>query len=151
MIRTTLCYIENGGAYLMLHRTKKHNDTNHDKWIGIGGKFEDGETPEQCIAREVFEETGLRPASFTQRGIVLFSSEIWPDEEMYLFTASSVTRETTACTEGVLEWVPIEKIPELPIWEGDRIFLSMLAENRPFFKLKLEYDSEDNLKNSQLL
>ena len=141
MFNCTLCYLENDrGEYLMLHRVKKKNDVNHDKWIGVGGKFEDGESPEECLLREVREETGLTLTDWRYRGIVTFVSEGWETEYMHLFTATQWTGEMAAdCDEGVLEWVPKEKVESLPIWEGDKIFFRLLNEDRPFFSLKLSY------------
>ena len=139
MFNTTLCYIQRGRQYLMLHRTKKENDLNHDKWIGIGGKFEDQESPEECLLREAKEETGLTLTSYRYRGLVTFVSDQWPTEYMHLFTADAWEGEVGSCDEGELEWVDLDRIPELPIWEGDKIFLGLLAEEAPFFSLKLEY------------
>lgn len=139
---TTLCYIERDGAYLMLHRTKKENDQSHDKWLGIGGKFEDGESPEECMLREVFEETGLILKDYAFRGIVTFVSDRWETEYMHLFTAAEYEGEPGECSEGVLEWVPKEKVTELKLWEGDRIFLERLNESRDFFSLKVVYEGE---------
>lgn len=139
---TTLCYIERDGAYLMLHRTKKENDQSHDKWLGIGGKFEDGESPEECMLREVFEETGLILKNYAFRGIVTFVSDRWETEYMHLFTAAEYEGEPGECSEGVLEWVPKEKVTELKLWEGDRIFLERLNESRDFFSLKVVYEGE---------
>ena len=140
MINTTLCYIAQGEDYLMLHRVKKENDLNHDKWIGIGGKFEDKESPEDCVVREVLEETGLKLTSYRYRGIVTFVSDRWPTEYMHLFTADGFTGTLKECDEGVLEWIPRKKLLELPHWEGDAIFLDLIdREDTPFFSLKLCY------------
>ena len=136
---TTLCYIERDDAYLMLHRVKKENDMNHDKWIGIGGHFEEGESPEDCLLREVLEETGLMLTRWRFRGLVTFCSDLWPTEYMHLFTADGFTGEPLPCDEGELEWVPKKQISSLPIWEGDKIFLRLLAQDTPFFSLKLVY------------
>ena len=140
---TTLCYIEKDGCYLMLHRTKKENDENHDKWIGIGGKFEAGESPEDCLLREVIEETGLSLRTFRYRGIVTFVSDsLEATEYMHLFTSSDFSGELKECDEGELEWLKKEKLYELTLWEGDRIFLDLLDTDEPFFSLKLMYSGE---------
>ena len=142
MKNTTLCYIERDGAYLMLHRVKKEHDENRDKWIGVGGKFEDKESPEDCLLREVREETGLTLTRYAYRGIVTFVSDLWPSEYMHLFTADGFTGDLRPCDEGDLEWVPKERIADLPIWAGDKIFLRLLTEDVPFFSLKLCYEGE---------
>ncbi len=142
MKQTSLCYIEREGAYLMLHRIKKENDENKDKWIGIGGKFEDKESPEDCVCREVLEETGLSLTSFRYRGIVTFVSDRWETEYMHLFHADGFTGELKDCDEGVLEWLPKEQLYSLPMWEGDKIFLELLDRDVPFFSLKLVYEGE---------
>lgn len=140
MKNTTLCYIENErGDYLMLHRVKKENDCNRDKWIGVGGKFEDGESPEECVLRETLEETGLTLTDWRYRGIVTFVSDRWETEYMHLFTATGWTGRLHECDEGVLEWVSREQFRGLPQWEGDRIFLRLMDEHVPFFSLKLVY------------
>ena len=144
-MQTTLCYIEKDGCTLMLHRVKKKNDMNHDKWIGVGGKFEYGESPEECMLREVREETGLTVTDCAYRGIVTFVSQDWC-EYMHLFTASEFTGEVRACDEGTLEWVETDKLTQLPIWEGDKVFLRLLKEKEPFFSLKLVYDEERLVK-----
>jgi 8-oxo-dGTP diphosphatase len=136
---TTLCYIEQDGQYLMLHRVSKEMDVNKDKWIGIGGHFEYGESPEECLLREAKEETGLTLTSWRFRGIVTFVAEGWTPEYMCLYTADGLEGILTDCDEGVLTWVPKEKLGELNLWEGDRIFLRLLAEDAPFFSLKLVY------------
>ena len=143
MKNTTLCYIENErGDYLMLHRVKKENDCNRDKWIGVGGKFEDGESPEECVLRETLEETGLTLTDWRYRGIVTFVSDRWETEYMHLFTATGWTWRLHECDEGVLEWVSREQFRGLPQWEGDRIFLRLIEEDAPFFSLKLRYEGE---------
>ena len=143
MKNTTLCYIENDrGEYLMLHRVKKENDANRDKWIGIGGKFEDGESPEDCVLREVREETGLILTDYRYRGIVTFVSDRWETEYMHLFTATGYSGVIHECDEGVLEWISKAALMALPQWEGDRIFLRLLDESVPFFSLKLRYEGE---------
>ena len=144
-MQTTLCYIEKDGRTLMLHRVKKKNDMNYDKWIGVGGKFEYGESPEECMLREVREETGLTVTDWAYRGIVTFVSQDWC-EYMHLFTASEFTGEVRACDEGTLEWVETDKLTQLPIWEGDKVFLRLLKEKEPFFSLKLVYDEERLVK-----
>lgn len=142
-IQSTLCYIEQDGQYLMLHRVKKEHDLNRDKWIGIGGKFEPFESPEECILREAREETGLTLTRFRYRGIVTFvSSALDAAEYMHLFTADRFTGTLTECDEGVLEWVSREKLYALPMWEGDRIFLDLMMSDAPFFSLKLVYEGE---------
>ena len=142
MLYSTLCYIEKDGKTLMLHRVKKEHDANKDKWIGIGGKFEDGESPEDCVLREVLEETGLTLTSYRYRGIVTFVSDRWETEYMHLFSADGFSGELRDCDEGVLEWVSHEKRDSLPAWEGDKIFLRLLDEGAPFFSLKLRYEGE---------
>ena len=143
MINTTLCYIQRGEEYLMLHRVKKENDLNHDKWIGIGGKFEDKESPEDCLLREVREETGLTLTHYRYRGIITFVSDRWPTEYMHLFTADGFSGALKECDEGVLEWLPRGRLLELPHWEGDAIFLKLIEDDgQPFFSLKLRYEGE---------
>jgi len=139
---TTLCYIEKDGCYLMLHRIKKENDINKDKWIGIGGHFEEGESPEECLLREVKEETGLTLLDYKFRGIVTFVTTSGITEYMCLYTADSFTGELTFCDEGELEWVKKEKFKELNFWEGDYIFLELLESKEDFFSLKLVYDGD---------
>ena len=139
----TLGYIERDGAYLMLHRVKKENDLNHDKWVGIGGKFEDGESPEECMCREALEETGLTLHAPRLRGIVTFVSNEWDNEYMFLYTCTDFSGELIECNEGDLEWVPMERVPDLPIWQGDKIFLDLLCRDAPFFSLKLQYEGDD--------
>lgn len=139
---TTLCYIERGDEWLMLHRVKKENDCNKDKWIGLGGKFEDGESPEECILREVKEETNLTLTSYRYRGIVTFVSDQWETEYMHLFTADGFTGDIGPCDEGELAWIKKSDFATLPQWEGDKIFLRLLEENAPFFSLKLCYEGE---------
>ena len=146
---TTLCYIENRESYLMLHRVKKEKDMNHDKWIGIGGKFEDGESPEECVARECLEETGLTLKDARIRGIITFVSDEYPCEYMFLYTATEYEGDIKACDEGNLEWVAKDKIHELNLWEGDLIFFELLERNMPFFSLKLKY-SKDKLTEAIL-
>lgn len=148
---STLIYLENSrGEYLMLHRVKKKNDINHDKWIGVGGGFEHGESPEECALRETREETGLTLTDFRFRGIVTFDCEGQETLYMHLFTASGWTGELTDCDEGELEWVAKEKVYDLPIWEGDKIFFRLLEQERPFFSLKLSYDRGDVLRRAVL-
>lgn len=142
---STLCYIEQNGCYLMLHRTVKKNDINKDKWIGVGGHFEEGESPEECVLREVKEETGYTLTSYQYRGLVTFVS--YSDrgtdiEYMSLFTADGFAGEPIPCDEGQLEWVPVEKVYGLNLWEGDKIFFHLLEEGIPFFSLKLIYDHD---------
>ena len=140
MKNTTLCYIENDrGDYLMLHRVKKENDLNHDKWIGVGGKCEEGESPEECLLREVQEETGLTLTDYRYRGIVTFVSDTWEGEYMHLFTAAGFTGTVRECDEGVLEWLHKDALAALPQWEGDKIFLRLIHDPSPFFSLKLQY------------
>lgn len=137
---TTLCYMEQDGKYLMLHRIKKEHDINEGKWIGIGGHFEPGESPEECLIREVKEETGLTLTSWKFRGIVTFSSDGSPTEYMCLYTADAFTGELLEdCSEGILQWVPKEEVTNLRLWEGDRVFLDLLTKDAPFFSLKLTY------------
>lgn len=143
MINSTLCYITRGEDVLMLHRTKKKNDVNQDKWIGIGGKFENDETPDECLLREAYEETGLKLTQYKCRGVVTFlTNGPWDGEYMYLFTADGFTGELKECDEGELCWVSREFVRQLPTWEGDRIFLDLLWQDAPFFLLKLRYDGD---------
>ena len=143
MKNTTLCYIESNNAYLMLHRNKKVNDENKDKWIGIGGKFEPGESAFDCARREIKEETGLVAQNLKYRGIVTFVSNEYGTEYMHLFTTNSFTGKITeCCNEGELVWVDKDCISSLPIWEGDRIFLDLLSKKSPFFSLKLVYEND---------
>lgn len=149
MKNTTLCYIEKDGCYLMLHRVKKVNDENQDKWIGVGGKFEAGESPEDCLLREVREETGLTLTDYRYRGIVTFVSNEWGTEYMHLFTAAGFEGDMKTCDEGELVWVPKSQIENLNIWEGDKIFFRLLEESEGFFSLKLRYEG-DKLKESKV-
>lgn len=142
MKMTTLCYPERDGKYLMLHRTKKDHDENRDKWIGVGGKFEEGESPEDCMRREVLEETGLDVTDFRYRGIVTFVSDIMSCEYMHLFTCTDWTGVQKECDEGDLEWIDKHHLLDLTMWEGDRIFLKLLEQEVPFFSLKLVYQGE---------
>ena len=146
MKNTSLCYIQRGSEYLMLHRTKKENDENKDKWIGIGGKFMPGESPEDCMLREAKEETGLSISSWRYRGIVTFVSNEWGTEYMHLFTADKWSGELIECDEGELEWIERSKLRELSLWEGDKIFLKLLETDEPFFSLKLCYFGDRLIK-----
>ena len=140
---TTLCYIEKDGCYLILHRTKKQHDENGDKWIGVGGKFEYGESPEECALREVKEETGLTMLNPRFRGLVTFVSDEWGVEYMHLFTCTHFTGTLTDCDEGELVWLPKGELLTKKLWEGDRLFLRALDERNDFFTLKLRYEGEN--------
>ena len=143
MVRlSTLCYIEKDDQYLMLHRTVKENDVNKDKWIGVGGHFEYGESPEDCLLREVWEETGYTLTSYQYRGIVTFVYGEDTVEYMSLYTADGFTGEAHPCDEGELAWIKKAELRGLPMWEGDKIFLRLLEENVPFFSLKLQYQGD---------
>ena len=142
MHNSTLCYVTRGNDVLMLHRVKKKNDINKDKWIGIGGKFEENESPDECLLREALEETGLKLTSWQCRGIVTFLTETGFGEYMYLFTADGFEGELKECDEGDLQWVSREFVNDLPTWEGDRIFLDLLWQGAPFFLLTLRYDHD---------
>lgn len=142
-MNTSLCYLEQDGRWLLLHRTKKQHDPNAGKWIGVGGKFEEGESPDDCVCREVREETGLVLTRWRFRGIVTFVSDTWPTEYMHLFTADGFSGEVHAdCPEGQLAWVEQDKVEQLPLWEGDRVFLRLLRERESFFSLKLVYTGD---------
>ncbi len=149
IMNTTLCYLNRDGKYLMLHRTKKEKDINKDKWIGVGGKTEFGESPEDCVRREVLEETGYTLCSQAFRGIVTF---VYGDitEYMYLYTSEDFVGEEIVCDEGELVWIEKEKVCDLPIWEGDKIFFRLLEERKDFFSLKLVYDEEGKLTETML-
>lgn len=143
MINSTLCYIEKDGAYLMMHRIKKENDVNHDKWVGVGGKLEEGESPDQCVERETLEETGFKLRKYRLRGIIEFYSDEYEDEKMYLYTATEYERiKNPVSDEGILEWVPKSEVCNLPIWEGDRLFFEELELDRGFFEMTLRYQGE---------
>ncbi len=142
---TTLCYLERDGKYLMLHRVKKEADINRDKYIGVGGHFAYGESPDECLRREVLEETGLTLRAYRARGIVTFVYGDDVVEYMHLYTADAWEGELSECDEGVLEWVEIDRVCDLPIWEGDKVFFRLLAANAPFFSLKLVYTKDDAL------
>ena len=146
MILSTLCYIEKDGKYLMLHRTKKKNDINKDKWLGIGGKFEDGESPEECIIREVKEETGLILNTYKLRCVVTYVSTNWETEYMYVFTSNDYTGKLIECNEGDLQWIEKDKVTELKTWEGDKIFVEKIKNNDSFFTVKFNYDGEMLIK-----
>lgn len=151
MQMTTLCYIENDGKYLMLHRVKKKEDINKNKWIGVGGHANEWESPEECLVREVKEETGLTLTSYKFRGIVTFISDECESETMCLFTADKFTGNIIECDEGELKWVDKKEVPNLPIWEGDAIFLKLLLEDeKRFFSLKLVYEG-DKLKEKNIV
>jgi len=140
---TTLCYIEKDGCWLVMHRTKKEHDENGDKWIGVGGKFEYGESPEECALREVKEETGLTMTEYRFRGIVTFVSDEWGTEYMHLFTCAAFEGELADCDEGELVWLPKAELLKKKMWAGDRIFLKALDEREDFFSLKLRYQGEE--------
>ena len=142
MKNTTLCYIEKDNKYMMLKRDKKENDVNEGKWIGIGGHFEEGESPEECLLREVYEETGLTLSSYKFRGIITFISDKWETEYMHLFTADKFTGEMHQCNEGTLKWIEKDNVLNLNIWEGDKIFLKLLLTENEFFSLKLVYEGD---------
>lgn len=143
MMLTTLCYIEKDDKYLMLHRVKKQNDLNEGKWVGVGGKFEPEESPEECLLREVKEETGLTLTEYKARGVITFISDKWGCEYMHLFTATGFEGELVEeCVEGELEWVPKSEVLNLRLWEGDKIFLKLLEERDEYFSLKLRYEGD---------
>lgn len=150
MINTTLCYIENDECYLMMHRVKKNNDINKDKWVGVGGKFEENETPDECVLREVYEETGLTLKQFRLRGVITFLSNEYEGEYMYLYTASEYEGSIHECDEGNLEWVAKDEVTELPIWEGDKLFFEELNADRGFFTMKLRYEGDSLVESSVL-
>ena len=145
MRNTTLCYIRKDDCYLMLHRIKKEDDLNRDKYIGVGGKFLEDESPDECLLREVKEETGLTLLSYRCCGVVTFVSDIYETEQMYLYYSDEFTGVLTDCEEGVPEWISLERFRELPKWEGDMIFLELMQRNVPFFTLKLRYEGDSLL------
>ena len=148
MINSSLCYLIRGDEVLMMHRTRKKNDMNHDKWIAVGGRFEEGESPEECALREVKEETGLTMTDPRYRGIVTFINDQYETERMHLFTSETFEGEMTDCDEGELVWLPKAEMNSLPMWEGDRIFHRLLEEGVPFFELELVYSGEKLLSAS---
>ena len=137
---TTLCYIENEDSYLMMHRVKKEKDINKDKWVGVGGHFELDETPEECLLREVKEETGLTLTSWKLRGVITFMTDVYQTEYMFLYTADGYEGEMIECNEGNLEWVKKSDVYNLPIWEGDKVFFRLMVEGAECFSLKLRYE-----------
>lgn len=143
MIVSTLCYIEKDDSYLMLHRIKKEHDVNEGKWIGVGGKIISGEAPEECLLREVKEETGLTLSSYKLRGVITFASEGWEDEIIFLYTSDEFSGELSDCNEGELKWIKKEDLFSLNLWEGDKIFLKLLFDDAPFFSLKLSYKGDE--------
>ena len=143
MILSTLCYLIENDSYPMLHRVKKEVDVNSGKWIGVGGKFKVGESPEECVVREVFEETGFTMEKYRLRGILTFSSEGWEDEIIFLYTSDDFHGTLQKCDEGELKWIPIADVPSLNLWDGDRIFLKLLEEDSGFFSLKLSYKGNE--------
>ena len=143
MINCVLCYLEKDGKYLMLNRNKKKNDVNSGKWIGVGGKFENGESPEECLIREVYEETGYTLNSYRFRGIVTFVSDIYDTEYMFLYTSTDFAGIEKICDEGELHWVDKNDVLDLPLWEGDKVFLRYLYEDRDVFSLKLSYHGDE--------
>lgn len=149
MVLSTLCYIERDGQYLMLHRVKKKQDPNAGAWIGVGGKLEQDESPDECIRREVMEETGLTLLSPRMRGVITFILPDWDNEITFLYTARAEGEISRPCDEGDLQWIAFEDIPALNLWEGDRVFLPLLMENAPFFSLKLAYQ-HSNLVSAAL-
>ena len=149
MKNTTLCYIEKDNAYLMMHRVKKENDVNRDKWVGVGGKFEGGESPYDCARREILEETGLTANTLIYRGIVTFVSDLFGTEYMHLFTCDDFSGNLKEdCDEGELLWVPKKEVPSLPIWEGDKIFFELLDTEQKFFSLKLVYEGDELISHT---
>lgn len=146
---STLCYLERDGKYLMLHRVKKKNDINHDKWIGVGGGLEEGETPLDCVCREVWEETGYTLSNPSYRGILYFYPVPGEDEIIHVYTCGTFSGTEKVCDEGDLVWVDKQKVPDLPTWEGDALFLPLLARDTPFFELHLHY-AGDELKKAIL-
>ena len=146
MINSTLCYIEKDGKYLMLHRKGKKDDCNEGKWIGVGGKLEENESPDECLVREVKEETGYTLTSYRFRGVVTFVSDIYETEYMFLYTATEFEGEQIECDEGELHWVEKEKILSLSLWEGDRVFLQYLFDDKDVFSLKLTYQGDTLIK-----
>ena len=142
MVNSTLCYVTRGDEVLMLHRVKKKNDIHKDKWIGIGGKFERDESPDECVLREALEETGLTLTSWKCRGVVTFLNTCCEGEYMYLFSADGFAGELKECDEGDLQWVSRDFLDSLPKWEGDEIFLNLLWQDAPFFLLTLRYDGD---------
>ena len=142
-MKTTLCYIEKDGKYLMLHRVKKQEDMNGGKWIGVGGKLEEGETPEECLVREVLEETGLTLTKWRFCGEILFQSDKYGEETMYLYHGTEFSGEICDCDEGYLDWVDKDKLSSLPMWEGDRIFFEMMQEESEPFGLTLRYKGDE--------
>ncbi len=145
MRNATLCYIVKDNNVLMLHRTKKQNDINEGKWIGVGGGFEEQESAEECLVREVIEETGLKLNSWKFRGIICFTSTKHQTEQIFLYTSDDFQGELIECNEGELKWIPIDKIKDLNLWEGDKKFLDLLWKDTPFFSMKLSYDINNNL------
>ncbi len=142
MKQTTLCHIEKDGKYLMLHRVKKENDMNKDKWIGVGGKFLEEETPVECLLREVYEETGLTLNSYQYRGIVIFESDIYENEAMHIFTSDDFSGNIKECDEGNLEWIDKQDLYSLPLWEGDKLFLKIIEKPSDFFNMTVTYQGD---------
>ena len=152
MIReTTLCYIEKNNSYLMLLRNKKKIDENKGKWIGVGGKVEEGESIEECLKREVYEETNLTLNTYAYRGKILFESDEWGKELMHLYTSDDFSGEPSECSEGELKWIPKDKIMDLNLWEGDREFLRLLFDDAPFFEMTLSYKGDELVSAQQSL
>ncbi|MBE5877991.1 MAG: 8-oxo-dGTP diphosphatase [Lachnospiraceae bacterium] len=152
MKMTTLCYIEKDDCYLMLHRIKKKQDANAGKWIGVGGHLEAGESPEECLVREVKEETGLTLTGYRFRGLITFVSDVCEQEMMCLYTADTFEGELTECNEGELKWIPKAEVTSLPTWEGDALFLKLLLEEEScFFSMKLEYEGDALVKHETMI
>lgn len=143
MVVSTLCYLEKDNKYLMLLRNKKEHDVNQGKWIGVGGKCEKGESPEECVIRETFEETGIKLESLKMRGVMTFASEGWEDEYIFVYTSDKFSGHITECNEGELAWIDKDKIMDLNLWDGDRIFLDIMINSDKLFSIKLSYKGDD--------